>query len=167
MYKYLFAATLIYLLGGCKSIDVNKEMEYRTTAEKFIRGEYGCSPEVVDEFADDSIFVSYPVFQKLFNTPAIRGRDSVKHFAEGFCKRWKDGKITIHSSVVEGNQVVFIWSFRAISVGSVLPDADSANQEESWGGITLFRFNKDGKIIAEIGEESTPGPFARSTFESK
>ena len=36
-----------------------------------------------------------------------------------------------------------------------------AGREYSWGGITLFHFNESGKIIAEIGEESSPGPFER------
>ncbi len=163
MYKYLFLAFLTFLMIGCKN-NYNKERaEYKTIAEKFFRSEYGCDPAVVNELAADSIIVTYPIFQKIFGSPVIKGRDSVKHFAEGFCKRWKDGEITIHSSVAEGNDVVFVWSFRAINVEPVMPDVEPANREESWGGITLFRFNEEGKIIAEIGEESTPGPFARST----
>lgn len=163
MLKYYLSVLILLLLIGCNKKESTIGNEYKTTAEQFLRGLYGCNPAVVDELADDSIFVTYPIFQKLFGKPAIRGRDSVKHFAEGFCKRWKDGEITIHSSVAEGNDVVFVWSFRAINVKSVMPDVEPTNSEESWGGITLFRFNKEGKIIAEIGEESTPGPFARST----
>jgi hypothetical protein len=35
------------------------------------------------------------------------------------------------------------------------------NEEHSWGGITLYRFDEEGKIVAEIGEESAPGPLER------
>jgi hypothetical protein len=38
---------------------------------------------------------------------------------------------------------------------------NSSHQEQRWGGMTLFRFDASNKIIEEIGEESSPGPFGR------
>ena len=63
--------------------------------------------------------------------------------------------------MVEGNRVVLVWSFRARNVGSVRPGEPPIHREQSWGGITLIRFDNAGKIVAEIGEESAPGPEAR------
>ena len=74
-------------------------------------------------------------------------------FVMNFSKRWKNAEVTIHEEIAEGNRVVLLWSFKA--------DQVSNNQPSSWGGITILRFNKAGKIVAEIGEESEPGPQAR------
>ena len=131
-----------------------------------MKGIYGCNPSVVDSLAEDDVFISYPIFEKLFKTSAIRGRIAVKKFAEGFCSRRTDFHITIHESIAEKDKVILIWSFRARNIGSVNPDVEPSNKEHSWGGITLFRFNEAGKIIAEIGEESTPGPIERSTSKT-
>jgi hypothetical protein len=167
MYKYLFFALIIFLLIGCEH-NYNKNLaEYKTIAEEFFRGEYGCDTTVVDGLAADSIFVTYPIFQKIFGTTAIRGKEAVKNFSESFCERWKEVRININKTVAEGNDVVFVWSFSARNVGSPSPDVEPTNKVESWGGITLFRFNDKGKIIAEIGEESSPGPFARSITNDK
>ena len=67
-----------------------------------------------------------------------------------FCQRWTDAQISIHDTVAEGDRVVFLWSFQARPVGA--PDTDPPS---GWGGITLFRFDEAGKIVAEVGEEST------------
>ena len=53
-----------------------------------------------------------------------------------------------------------MWTFSARNTGSIAgkqPD----NQIHTWGGVSIFRFNSEGKIISEVGEESTPGPFER------
>lgn len=167
MYKCLFAMLLLFLLGSCKSTVVTKERDYKTYAERFLRGEYGCDTSVVDDLAADSIKISYPIFEKLFGTPVIRGRDSAKQFLKHFCDTWKETKITIHNTIAEGNNVVFLWSFSAHNFGSTVPDEQPDSLVYSWGGITLIQFNDEGKIFAEIGEESTPGPFERLTFSAK
>lgn len=133
----------------------------KTAAERFMRGVYGNDPSVVDELATADIIISYPVFQNVFGTPAIRGREAAKKFVERFASKWADGRITIDEAVSEGNSVVLIWSFRARNVGSLGPDAPPTNEEHSWGGITLYRFNEAGKITEETGEESAPGPIQR------
>jgi len=136
-------------------------------ADRFLRGVYAGDPSVVDELAGDDIFMTYPIFERLFGSPVIRGLHNVRKFADGFCSRWTDAGIVIHESVEEGDRVVLIWSFRARQIGSALPDRPADNQFHSWGGITLFRFDKDGKIVAEIGEESEPGPYGRLRSDRK
>jgi hypothetical protein len=131
-------------------------------AELFFRGVYGGDPSIVDKLASDGIIVSYPIFERLFNTKAIHGQKAVKDFATGFSKRWADIKIIIHESVTENNKVVLIWSFEGRNVGSVQEGEVPTNQRQRWGGITFYRFDDNGKIISEIGEESIPGPFERS-----
>ncbi len=138
---------------ACDSTTVDSAAERKAVAERFFRGVYGCEPSVVPELGGDDILISYPIFEDLFDTPAIRGRESVEQFATGFCSRWKDAEITIHEAIAEGDRVALLWSFQARNVAS--------GERSSWGGITLLRFDGTGKIVAEIGEESEPGPVER------
>lgn len=142
-------------LAGCNSPAVDSAADRKALAERFFRGVYGCEPTVVPELAADSVVVSYPIFEQLFNTAAIRGNEDVEQFATGFCSRWKEAEITVHEALAEGEQVVLVWSFRARNVAS--------GEVSGWGGISLFRFDSAGRIIAEIGEESEPGPIERWT----
>ena len=57
--------------------------------------------------------------------------------------------------------MVLMWSFRARDAGLGLQGNPPTYQEHRWGGITLFHFDESGRIEAEIGEESTPGPVGR------
>jgi hypothetical protein len=153
MHKGWWIAPLLCQLIACNSTTVHSTAERKALAERFFRGVYGCDPSVVQELGGDDIVISYPIFQNLFDTPAIRGREAVEQFATGFCNRWKDAQITIHEAVAERDNVVLVWSFQARNVES--------GQQAAWGGITLFRFDGTGKIVAEIGEESEPGPVER------
>ncbi len=161
MRRFSWIAPALLLLSACSNTTANTEAEYKARAERFFQGVYGCDPSVVDDLAGDDIVVSYPIFEKLFNAPAIRGREAVNNFATGFCSRWADAQITFHEAVAEGDRVVLVWSFRARDIGSAQQDVPPTNEEHSWGGITLFRFDGAGKIVAEIGEESEPGPVER------
>jgi SnoaL-like domain len=143
------------LLGSCGNPGADVASQRKAAAERYFRGIYECDSSVVDELAADSIVVSYPVFQTLLGKPALRGRQAVKDFSGHFCKRWIGGDATVYDVVYEDDSAVLMWSFRA-------KDGTSPTAEESaWGGITLIRFNTKGKIVAEVGEESTPGPAAR------
>lgn len=140
-------------LVACDSTATDSIAHRKALAEQFVRGVYGCEPSVVAELGAENVYISYPIFEELFGTPAIRGRDKVEEFATGFCSRWKDGEFTIHEAVAEGDQVVLVWGFQAENIAS--------GQHSSWGGITLFKFDSAGRIVAEIGEESEPGPVGR------
>ena len=141
---------------------------HKTKAEQFFRGIYGCDPSVVDALASADIVSSYPIFEQLYNVTAFRGSEAVKDFATGFCSRWTDAHFIFHEAVAEGDKVVLVWSFRArfSGSGSNQQGGPPINQEQSWGGITLFRFNEEGKIVAEVGLESTPGPMERLATEN-
>jgi hypothetical protein len=132
------------------------EQSRESVAERYFRGVYGCQPSVVDELASPDIVVSYPIFATLFGQPALRGRDAVKAFAERFCRKWADPEVVFHEAVSDERRVVLVWSFSARDTEAASGEAASA-----WGGISLLRFDAEGKITAEIGEESTPGPMGR------
>ena len=130
-------------------------------AEKYLRGLYKGELFLIDKLIADDIVLSYPIFKKLYGTSAIRGRNSVKKFSSNFNSRWSEQKLTIHESVEESNKVVLVWSFQGRFVKGEKENHDLSIR--SWGGITLVKFDNFNKIIAEIGEESDPGPFARYT----
>lgn len=104
---------------------------------------------------------SYPIFVDVLGTPAIRGRESLKAFITRFGQRWAEPEFEFHEAVSDVDRVVLVWSFSARSVASQSPGEPPSNEVHSWGGITLFRFDGRGRITAEIGEESEPGPFGR------
>lgn len=164
MFRFYLIGMIMVLIIGCDQ--TGKIEQQKTIAEKYFRGIYGCDSTVVDELASDNITVSYPIFQKIFNKSAIRGKDAVRNLANRFCSRWSEPKVTFHEAVAESDKVMFVWSFKARNVGSIQPGVSPTGQEESWGGITFIRFNKDGKIEAEIGEESSPGPIGRITRDN-
>ena len=157
--RSLFAPLLV-LLTIVGSESASSPDELRTRAERFFRGVYGGDPSVIDELASDKIVISYPIFETLYKTPAIRGRDGVKKFAASFGSKWADAKVTIHEAVVDGNKVVLLWSFQARFVGSN-QQGQAPSKPKHWGGISFFRFDEGGKIEQELGEESEPGPVGR------
>lgn len=149
------------LLAGCGSKEFTVDRERTETAQEWFRGIYGSDPDVVDRLAAEDVYVTYPIFNALFKTPVVRGKQAVKELAVGFAKRWKETEIEYHETIIQGDQVVLLWSFRGRNVGSAREGVEPTNEIHSWGGITLIRFNADGKIVAEIGEESEPGPIGR------
>lgn len=157
----LAVSSMLVVLLGCADSNDSLTAERKAQAERFFRGVYGCSPSVVDELAADSVVMSYPIFAELYDTPAFRGQEAVRGFAERFCDRWNEARFTFHASLADGDNVVLVWSFRARFVGTESPGGPVPGEEQGWGGITLYRFDASGKIAAEIGEESTPGPMAR------
>ena len=129
-------------------------------AVDFLRGIYTGDPSVVDQIAAPDIVVSYPIFNEVFKTPVVRGRDAVRDFAIGFGKRWIDASVTVRQVMADGDAVVLVWEFQAQSAN---PDKSRAAEpsKKAWGGVTIYRFNESNQIMLELGEESTPGPMAR------
>jgi len=136
-------------------------MDYRARAERFFRGIWSCDPTVITELAANEIVISYPVFETIFGTPAVRGREAVRRLVADFCQTWADPAVTVHQVVAEANRVVLVWSFRARDVGVRPGGQPASGQIHSWGGISLFSFDDHGMIVSETGEESRPGPAAR------
>lgn len=127
--------------------------DFRKLAKHFFVDVYQGRPAVVDELAADDIVATYPIFTRIFDTPVLRGREAYKRHAVNFSQTWKNGEVVIHDELVEGNTVVLVWSFQA--------NLAATGEPSRWGGITLIRFDDAGKVVAEIGEESDPGPQAR------
>lgn len=123
-------------------------------AERWSRALYACDLDVVRELASPDVVVTYPIFEKLFGEKAFRGVDAVTRFSSGFCQRWAEPEFTVHRRLSDGDAVVLVWSFSARRTG-----AEGART--SWGGLSLFIFDEEGRILAEVGEESAPGPMAR------
>jgi hypothetical protein len=125
-------------------------------AERWFRALYTCHMEVVHELASPEVVLSYPIFEKLFGRTRFDGVDQVVGFAEGFCRRWAEPEVVVHETFSGPNAAVLVWSFSARSTAE-----DAEGSRSSWGGITLVRFDDGGRILAEVGEESDPGPVAR------
>ena len=158
MRKYLIIILVPLLFNSCDTIN-NKE-ELKVLAEKYFRGIYGGDTSVVDNIAASNIAISYPVFERIFGSPVIKGRDAAKNFVKHFSSTWKAIHFDIDETIAEGNRVVIIWRFKARNVGPVQGNPPT-NEVRNWGGITFFRFNDQNQITQEIGEESEPGPIAR------
>ncbi len=132
-----------------------------SAAERFMRGVYCGDLSLVSELASEDILLSYPVFETMYGSPSIQGRRAVEDFVKTFSSRWAEAELTVHETITDGKKVVLVWSFRARNVGPMPKGGPATNQVHGWGGISFFRFDDSGKIEAEIGEESTPGPIGR------
>jgi len=142
--------------------DSKHEMSARkTAAERFFRGVYGGNPSVVNEMAAADIIATYPIFQKIFGRSTIRGIEAYRRHAVDFNSHWTDARIEIHRAIAEDKSVVLIWSYGARRADSSDGISGSQSGDCFWGGITLFQFDKTGRVVAEVGEESEPGPFCR------
>ncbi|MGW8314844.1 MAG: nuclear transport factor 2 family protein [Bacteroidales bacterium] len=150
--KSFFFISLVGLMMACQSGSPSDE-KHKEIAELYLRSLYGGNTEELDEIAAGDVVSTYPIYEEILGEAAIRGKESLKEFSTGFAQRWTDRELTIHESVAEGNDVVMVWSFKAIWTES--------GEESGWGGITLIRFDESGKVILEAGEESEPGPSGR------
>lgn len=160
MVRILAVLSVLVALAGCSAPNADPA-ERVALAERYLHAVYECDSAVVDELAADSVVLSYPIIADLYGAPALRGRDAVQSFSRQFCGRWKDQRTVIHQTVADGDNVVLVWSSTARYEGPPIRQAPAPGTEQAWGGITLYRFDRSGKIAAEIGEESTPGPMAR------
>jgi len=137
----------------------------KSKAKEWFKAVYLGNTVMIGELAADDIAISYPIFQQIFSTPAIRGRKAAVAFAERFVTKWAEGEVTYHEVIAEGNRVVLVWSFSARNIGELQKGKPPTNEVHSWGGISLIRFDDDGKVVEELGEESAPGPYGRMRDE--
>ena len=150
---------LLGILGAvaCSQGGPDPQADLPGKAESFFDAVYGCAPERIPELASPDVSISYPIFSTLYGTPVIRGVEAVAEFSDNFCRRWSDGVLSIDETIVEENLAALVWSFSATDRMA----QDSSVARQSWGGISVFRFDEDGRVVEEFGEESTPGPTAR------
>ena len=152
---------LLVLLFSQNLVAQNDTTDLVKRAELLFRSVYeGGNITNIENLTNEEIVASYPIFEQIFNKNAIHGREAYKQFAIGFNTRWKNCRVTIDETIRQEDKVVLIWSFSAQRVNENEPN-NSSDQQHNWGGITFFRFDESGKIIEEIGLESTPGPFGR------
>lgn len=130
-------------------------------AEQYMRALYSGDVGEVENLISDDIVISYPVFESLFGTSALRSRDAATNFALHFSSRWADQRLKIHETISQGMKVVLLWEFSARFLGAPSPGQPAEPEPRTWGGITLIEFDDSGRVRAEIGEESTPGPIGR------
>lgn len=144
---------VLVLFAGCSDQgSANEE-----TAQRFFRAVYGCSGESLDSLASPDVRMSYPIFEERLGTSVLEGREAVKEFSSGFCQRWSDPEVAIDKVVSGPGVVALVWSYSAVSA----VDAGPAPTRSAWGGISVFELDAQGRVAAEYGEESTPGPTAR------
>jgi hypothetical protein len=136
-------------------------LERVTVAQEYFRAVYSGDTAALDPLASPDIVVSYPLFVEVLGTPAIQGLADVKGFSTRFSQRWTSPDFEFHDSVSDGDKVALIWSFSAQSAAPLKSEGGLSAERQAWGGITLFRFDDVGRVVAEIGEESTPGPMGR------
>lgn len=144
---------VLFVAGSCTEPGASEP----ETAERFFRAVYGCTGETLDSLASAGVRMSYPIFAERLGMPVLEGRDAVQQFSAGFCQRWRDPEVVIHEVVSDPGRVVLVWSYSALAEAA----PDSAQTRASWGGISVFEFDAHGRVVAEYGEESTPGPEAR------
>jgi len=160
MPRVAYGVTALLLLTGCSAPE-SVSSDRAAAAEGFFRGVFECEPTAIDRYAAEDVAVSYPIFETLFQTSVLRGRNAVRDFSAGFCSRWQDPQIEIHEAVAEGDRVVLVWEFSALPIPVPSDTTTTAPPRTSWGGISLLRLNAAGQVVEEVGEESTPGPAAR------
>jgi len=155
-------ANRVALLGfvavvACSEGDAEPQSDLPGTAESFFAAVYGCAPERIPDLAAPEVSISYPIFSTLYGTPVIRGVQAITEFSRNFCRRWSDGVLSVEERIVQDGRAALVWSFTATD--RLVSDSSEARQ--SWGGISVFRFDEDGRVVEEFGEESDPGPTAR------
>lgn len=157
--KMLYALLITITFPYCV-LAQHDTRKFKNRAELLFRSVYEGNMEKIDQLISDDIILSYPIFEEIFNKNVISGKEAYKQYAIGFNSRWKDCHVVIHETVGEEDKVVLLWSFNAKRIDENDKNTN-ADQEQHWGGITFFRFDKSGKINEEIGEESSPGPYGR------
>jgi len=143
------------LIGGLIACQPGTRMNetHKKLAEEYLRTLYSGDAAALDNLVSDEVVSTYPIYQEILGTEAIRGKEALKEFSKGFGQRWSDPDLSIDETIAEGYDVVVLWSFKATRSDS--------GEEQHWGGITLIRFDQEGRITLEAGEESLPGPSGR------
>ena len=132
----------------------------KENAERYFQAVYEGDLPALNKLATDDIVISYPIFETIFGKRAIRGIDGVRAFSKHFSSKWVGREFAINEEIQQGDTVVLVWQFRA-------RDSEApTNKVRSWGGISVIHFNADGKVVSEVGEESSPGPVDRLKDEN-
>lgn len=129
------------------SIKENKDI-----ARRFVQVWGNGNPDLIDELADASLAVHYPIFPQI-----IHGKEMFKKVIMGFRSAFPDSALSIEDEIAEDDKVVVRWSFSGTHQGSLLGIPPSGKKVK-WTGITIYRI-KEGKVTEEVGEEDFLGFF--------
>lgn len=127
------------------SVERNKEI-----ARQFIQIWGNGSLNIIDELADPSISVYYPIFPKV-----IQGNKIFKQVMESFRQAFPDSTLLIEDEIAEGDKVVIKWNFSGTHKGSLM-NILPTNKKVNWTGITIYKII-NGKVVEELGEEDFLG----------
>lgn len=121
---------------------------------------------MIAEFAAEDIVVSYPIFQTLFNSPVVVGKEAVQNFAERFSTKWKEPEITVEEVIADGDVVVLVWSFRARDAFAETGSQSASDQKTSWGGISIFHFDDQERLHRSSVKRANPDQLRGSGIAS-
>jgi steroid delta-isomerase-like uncharacterized protein len=119
--------------------------ENKSIARRFIQIWGQGNLDIIDELADPSLSVHYPVFPQV-----IRGIQMFKQLVAGFRSVFPDSDLRIEEEIAEADNVVIPWSFSGTHQGRFL-GIPATGKKVRWTGITIYRI-VDGKISQEKGE---------------
>lgn len=124
--------------------------ENKSIATRFMQIWGNGNLNIIDELADPSISVYYPVFPQIIN-----GNTMYKKIMESFRAAFPDSLLQIGEVIAENDTVVIEWTFSATHKGNIF-DIPATNKSVKWSGITIYHI-QDGKVIKEKGEEDFLG----------
>ena len=124
--------------------------ENKAIARRFIQVWGKGNLDIIDELADPSLSVQYPIMHQI-----IRGSKMFRQVMENFRSSFPDSDLQIEEEIAEDDKVVIRWSFSGTHKGSLL-GIPATQKRVNWTGITIYRI-VEGKVVQERGEEDFLG----------
>ena len=124
--------------------------ENKAIARRFIQVWGKGNLDIIDELADPSLPVQYPIIPQI-----IRGSKMFKQIMESFRSAFPDSDIQIEEEIAEDDKVMIRWSFSGTHNGSLL-GIPASQKKVNWTGITIYKI-VEGKVVQERGEEDFLG----------
>lgn len=119
--------------------------ENKAIARRFIQAWNAGGQNIVDELAAPDIVVFYSHFAE-----PVQGAEGFKQILTQTFTSFPDLKITPEEPIIEGDQAVVRWTYRAThQQGEIFSISPSGKQIEV-SGITIYRI-ANGKVIEERG----------------
>ena len=119
--------------------------EIKSIAERFIQSWSAGGQAVVDELAAPDITISYNSW------PApVQGAQVFKSILTQTFDSFPDMRITTHDVIVEGNQAVVCWSYKATHQRGIVLGVEPTGAQVHVAGVTRYEIEA-GKVIHEQG----------------
>ena len=124
--------------------------ENKAIARRFIQVWGKANLDIIDELADSSLSVQYPIMPQV-----LRGSKMFRQVMERFRSAFPDSDLQVEEEIAEDDKVVIRWSFSGTHKGSLL-GIPATQKRVNWTGITIYRI-VEGKVVQERGEEDFLG----------